>query len=159
MASAYTGDFGNWSPLRKLITGNCSQVGSGRQLSGSTGRQGKPASKKAAMCPLVTLPSTKALGHSWAARGCGRRQHRLRWPRPRPPCEGAFALVEVPEVMQQGIASHRLTSGRVYASRTVHAPLRACVCACAQVDRPMDCRLLQATPRYREPPALPLGSS
>ena len=36
------------------MTGNCSQMGSGKQLSGSTGRQGKPASKKAAMCPLVT---------------------------------------------------------------------------------------------------------
>ena len=62
LASAYTGDFGNWSPLRKLITGNCSQVGSGRQLSGSTGRQGKPASKKAAMCPLVTCAVDEGIG-------------------------------------------------------------------------------------------------
>ena len=62
MASAYTGDFGNWSPLRKLITGNCSQVGSGRQLSGSTGRQGKPASKKAAMCSLVTCAVDEGIG-------------------------------------------------------------------------------------------------
>ena len=54
MVCLHTGDFGNWSPLRKLITPAIAvNLGSGRQFSGSTGRQGKPASKKAAMCPLV----------------------------------------------------------------------------------------------------------
>ena len=48
------GDFGNRMepPLKKLVKGNCSHTGIGRQVSGSTDRQGTPASKKAAMCPF-----------------------------------------------------------------------------------------------------------
>ncbi len=65
-ASAYTGDFGNWSPHRKLITGHCSQMGSGRQLSGSIGRQASSRPKKAAMsmsmCPLVTSAVDEGIG-------------------------------------------------------------------------------------------------